>query len=262
MAAINPSYSEFKKIYLGHSVDVDGYPVYNIYQCWDLVSGKYFPYIGGKTISCNKTQYVIDIATERKTNGILDFCIDVGLKEPLQPGDICIWAVGSPSCPLSHIAIYDHDNGQDEVYFLGQNQPYNKVTIQQLSVKGIVGVFRPKIFVKQKPSKPAKKADQILTEGSICESYGFIVEGLRWNKSFKRWEMKNSWVGGWFPTAFVHEVDKKDGRMDNILHIGSGVAFDGPLHIDKVDVKRNTAHIKEFNMDVYSRCLMEIKDGK
>lgn len=256
------SYSAFKNIYLGHSVDVDGFPVYNIYQCWDLVCGKYMPYIGGKIIHCNKTQYVCDIATQRATNGILDFCIDVGLNAEMQPGDICVWAFGSKPCPLSHIAIYDHDNGQDHVFFLGQNQPYAKVTVQEISVSGIIGVFRPKIFVNQKPTKPAKKADQLLTDGSICESYGFIVEALRYNKTKKQWEMKNNWVGGWFPTAFVHEVDKKDGKMDNILHIGSGVAFDGPLTITDINVKRNTAYIKEFGMWVYSRCLMEIKDGK
>lgn len=258
MAAINPSYREFKKTYLGHSVDVDGFPVYNIYQCWDLVSGVYFPYIGGKKISCTKTQYVIDIATDRATNGILDFCIDVGLTEDMQPGDICIWKVGSPDCPLSHIAIYDHDNGQDEVYFLGQNQPYAKVSVQRLSTKGIVAVFRPKIFVNQKPKKPVKKADQILYKGSICESYGFYVEGLRVKNG--RWEMKNSWVGGWFPTAFVHEVDTRDGKMDNILHVGSGVAFDGKLTISDVLPKRGMVKIKEFNMWVYARCLNEIKD--
>lgn len=262
MAAINPTYAEFKKIYLGHSVDVDGYPVYNIYQCWDLVSGVYFPYIGGKTIHCGKTQYVIDIATERETNGILDFCVDIGLTAPMQPGDICIWKVGSPDCPLSHIAIYDHDNGQDDVYFLGQNQPYNKVTIQKLSTKGIVAVFRPKIFVNQKPKKPAKKADQILYKGSICESYGFRVEEIRYNQKKRQWEMKNSWVGGWFPTAFVHEVDKHDGKQDNILHQGSGVAFDGKLTISDVIANRGLVKIKEFNMWVYARCLNEIKDGK
>lgn len=261
MAAINPSYGEFKKTYLGHSVDVDGFPVYNIYQCWDLVSGVYFPYIGGKKISCKLTQYVIDIATERETNGILDFCIDVGLTEEMQPGDICIWKVGSPDCPLSHIAIYDHDNGQNEVYFLGQNQPYVKVSVQKLSTKGIVAVFRPKIFVNQKPKKPVKKADQILHKGSVCESYGFYVEAVRYNQKKRQWEMKNSWVGeNWFPTAFVHEVDKRDGKMDNILHKGSGVAFDGKLTIDDINVKRNTVHIKEFNMWVYARCLNEIKD--
>lgn len=252
------SYAEFKSLYLGKSVDVDGFPSYNIYQCWDLVAGKYFPYVGGKVIHCGKTGYVVDIATQRATNGILDFCVDVGLKETLQPGDICIWQK-CPACPYSHIAIYDHDEGQSKVFFLGQNQPYNYVTVKQIDVSGIVGVFRPKIFVKQKPA-PVKKPDQILTVGSKVQSYGFYVERLRIRN--KRWELYNSWVGGWIPTAHVHEVDARDGRKDNILHVGSGVAFDGTLTVSAINVKKNQAYLKELGYWVYSRCLNEVKDGK
>lgn len=249
------SYSYFKLKYLGKSVDVDGFPVHNKYQCWDLVSGVYFPYIGGKTIHCGQTGYVIDIATQRKTNGILDFCVDVGLKEELQPGDICVWGK-CKECPYSHIAIYDHDDGQNAVFFLGQNQPYNYVNVKKLDVAGIVGVFRPKIFVKIKPVKPA---DQILTVGSKVKSYGFRVERLRYRN--KQWELYNSWVGGWIPTAHVSEVDAKDGKKDNILHMGSGVAFDGTLTVSKIDVKNNRAFLKELGYWVYSRCLNEVKDA-
>ena len=249
------SYSDFKLKYLGKSVDVDGFPVHNKYQCWDLVSGVYFPYIGGKTIHCGQTGYVIDIANQRKTNGILDFCVDVGLKETLQAGDICVWGK-CKECPYSHIAIYDHDDGQNAVFFLGQNQPYNYVNVKKIDVAGIIGVFRPKIFVKIKPVKPA---DQILTVGSKVKSYGFRVERLRYKN--KQWELYNSWVGGWIPTAHVSEVDAKDGKKDNILHMGSGVAFDGTLTVSKIDVKNNRAYLKELGYWVYSRCLNEVKDA-
>lgn len=253
------SYSEFKSMYLGKSVDVDGFPAKNPYQCWDLVSGVYFPYIGGKKISCGGSGYVIEIALKRATNGILDFTVDVGLKEILQPGDICIWG-RCPACPKSHIAIYDHDEGQNAVYFLGQNQPYNKVTIKQIDVSGIIGVFRPKIFINQKPAPVVKKPDQILTKGSKVQSYGFYVERLRYRK--RQWELYNSWVGGWVPTAHVHEVDSRDGKKDNILHIGSGVAFDGTLTVGDINVKSQTAYLKEVGYWVKSRCLNEVKDGK
>ena len=259
MAATNKSYSEFKKLYLGKSVDVDGFPSNNIYQCWDLVSGVYFPYIGGKTIHCGKTGYVIDIATQRKTNGILDFCVDVGLKETLQPGDICVWKKCA-AAPYSHIAIYDHDDGQDKVFFLGQNQPYNYVNVKKIDVAGITAVFRPKIFVNQKPVKPEPKPDQILTVGSKVKSYGFYVERLRYRN--KHWELYNSWVGGWIPTAHVSEVDARDGKKDNILHVSSGVAFDGILTVGAINVKNNQAYLKELGYWVYSRCLNEVKNGK
>ena len=250
------SYADFKATYLGKSVDVDGFPTYNIYQCWDLVSGVYFPYIGGKIIHCGQTGYVVDIANQRKTNGILDFCVDVGLKATLQPGDICIWKKCT-ACPYSHIAIYDHDNGQDKVYFLGQNQPFNKVNIRQIDVSGIVGVFRPKIFVNQ---KPVKKPDQILTVGSKVVSNGFYVERLRYKS--KRWELYNAWAGGWIPTKDVDEVDAHDGKKDNILHIGSGVAFPGTMTVSKVNTKQNIVYLKELGYWVKSRCLIETKEGK
>ena len=253
------SYANFKSMYLGKSVDVDGFPKENPYQCWDLVSGVYFPYIGGKKISCTLTRYVVDIATDRQKNGILDFCVDVGLKEILQPGDICIWGK-CPACPLSHIAIYDHDEGQGAVYFLGQNQPFNRVSIKQIDVSGIVGVFRPKIFINQKPTPSPKKPDQILTVGSKVQSHGFYVQRLRIKNG--HWQMYNDWVGGWIPTAHVHEVDARDGRKDNILHVGSGVAFDGTLTVSAINVKKNQAYLKELGYWVYSRCLNEVKDGK
>ncbi len=163
------SYQEFKDKYLGKHVDVDGFPANQPYQCWDLVCGVYFPYIDGKVIHCRQSGYVKDIANQRDTNGILDFCVDVGLKETLQPGDICIWGVCA-ACPYSHIAIYDHDEGQDKVYFLGQNQPTNYVNIIQLPVSGIIGVFRPKMFVGKKEAaeaKAAKKAGRTAAEGVI-----------------------------------------------------------------------------------------------
>ena len=250
------SYAEFKAKYLNKSVDIDGFPTYNIYQCWDLVSGLYFPYVGGKVIHCGITGYVIDIADQRKTNGILDFCVDVGLSEILQPGDICIWKKCA-ACPSSHIAIFDHDEGQDKVYFLGQNQPYARVNIQKIPVEGIVGVFRPKIFVNQKPT-PVKKADQILTIGSKVTSYGFYVQKLDYVKD----RAYNDWVGGWIPCKHLDEVNAQDGRMDQLLHIGSGVAFHGTMTVTAVNVAQQKVYLKELGYWVKSRCLYEVKDGK
>ena len=253
------SYAEFKERYIGKSVDVDGFPKNNIYQCWDLVSGVYFPYIGGKVIHCGKTGYVIDIATQRKTNGILDFCNDIGLKATLQPGDICVWKKCN-ACPQSHIAIYDHDDGQDKVFFLGQNQPYNFVNIKKIDVSGITAVFRPKIFANQKPVKPEPKPDQILTVGSKVVSNGFYVERLRYKSGM--WQLYNSWAGGWIPTKDVVEVDARDGKKDNILHVSSGVAFPGTYTVSKVDVKNDQVFLKELGYWVKSRCLIETKNGK
>lgn len=251
------SYNEFKKKYLGSRVDVDGFPYQQPYQCWDLVSGVYFPYIGGHKISCTLTRYVPDIAKQKKTNGILNFCDDIGLKTTMQPGDICIWGK-CKACPDGHIAIYDSDEGQNCVYFLGQNQPKASVTIARIPVQGIIGVFRPKIFVNKPVVKPEKKPDQILTKGSKVQSYGFYIQAINYQKDWGY----NDWVGGWFPLAHVVEVDARDGRKDQIVHIGSGVAFKGTLTVSDVDVKNDMVYLKELKYWVKSRCLCEVKEGK
>ena len=254
------SYSDFKKKHLGLRVDLDGFPKNQPFQCWDLAN-KYFLYIGGHKIHCGVTGYVQDIANQRATNGILNFCDDIGLKAEMQPGDIVVWTNRSPHCPYSHIAIYDHDNGQNEIYFLGQNQPYPWVTVQRIPWQGIIGVFRPKIFNhKEVTPAPAKRPDQILTVGSVCTSWGFYVERMRWKNG--GWQMYNSWVGGWIPCKDVDEVDALDGKKDQILHIGSGCAFHGTLTVGAVNVKEDTAYIKELGYWVKCRCLNEIKEGR
>lgn len=251
------SYNEFKKKYLGYRVDVDGFPQNQPYQCWDLVSGVYFPYIGGHKISCTLTRYVPDIAKQKKTNGLLTFCDDIGLHTIMQPGDICIWGK-CKACPDGHIAIYDSDQGQDCVYFLGQNQPSAKVTIARIPVQGIIGVFRPKIFVNKPVPKPEPKPDQILTVGSRVVSHGFYVGTIDYQKD-RFW---NTWVGGWIPCKDVVEVDARDGKKDQILHVGSGVAFPSTYTVSKVDVKNDRVYLKELGYWVKSRCLIETKNGK
>lgn len=254
------SYSNFKASHIGLRIDLDGFPVNQKFQCWDLAN-KYFLYIGGHKIHCGQSGYVKDIANQRATNGILNFCDDIGLKAEMKPGDIVVWTNRSPHCPYSHIAIYDHDNGQNEIYFLGQNQPYPWVTVQRIPWQGIIGVFRPKIFAnKEVTPAPAKRPDQILTVGSVCTSWGFYVERMRWKNG--GWQMYNSWVGGWIPCKDVDEVDKLDGKCDQILHIGSGCAFHGTLTVGAVNVKEDTAYIKELGYWVKCRCLNEIKEGR
>lgn len=143
-------------------------------------------------------------------------------------------------------------------FFLTEHKPPYNIFGQQF-----VGfIYNPYYEApkKEEPKKPVKKADQILTVGSKVTSWGFYVQALR--KQNGQWQMYNSWVGGWIPCAHVHEVDKNDGKKDNILHVGSGVAFDGTLTVSKIDVKNDMAFLKELGYWVYSRCLNEVQDGK
>lgn len=137
------TYQQIKNETLGKKFDLDNFPLNQPYQCWDYVMWVLNKYYGGSVIPCTQTGYVKDIANLRKTNGILKYCDDVGLYTELKPGDICVWG-NCPACPLSHIALYDSDNGPNEVYFLGQNQCGGYVCVHRFDVSGIIGVFRPK----------------------------------------------------------------------------------------------------------------------
>ena len=252
------SYAEFKAKYLGKSVDVDGFPAYQPYQCWDIVSGLYFPYIGGSTIHCGQSGYVKDIANQRATNGILNFTTDIGLKAELQPGDICVWTNWSET-PYSHIALYDSDNGQNCVYFFGQNQAVPYCNIARLGVGGIIGVFRPKIFQKAPSPAPKPAPDQILRVGSKVRSNGFYVERIDYVRDWGY----NSSVGGWFPFRDVDEVDARDGRRDQICHIGSGVAFNkGVMTVTGMRYVGGRWLIKcdKLGYEVLPGCLTEVED--
>ena len=249
------SYNEFKNMYLGKSVDIDH--CYGA-QCWDLASGAYMPYIGGWALHCGLTNYVKDIANQRNTNGILQFCTDIGLQAELQPGDICVWT-NCPACPDSHIAIYDHDDGQNAVYFLGQRQPEAYVTVKRIPVSGIIGVFRPKIFEKGSGHKPMP--DQILSVGSKVKSDTFYVQSIDYARDW----MYNSKVGGWVPCADVDEVDSRDGCMDQIVHVGSGVQFNkGLMTVTGLEKSNGVWIAKCDKLDywVLPDCLIEVEDGR
>lgn len=113
--------------------------------------------------------------------------------------------------------------------------------------------------IKPAPT-PSSYPDQILTVGSKVKSYGFLVEGLK--KKNGEWWMYNSWVGGWFPCADVDEVDSRDGKKDQIVHVGSGVAFPGVYTVTAVNPSLDICYLKELGYWVKCRCVEEVKEGK
>lgn len=143
------TWSEIREATLGKTYDLD--KAYGG-QCWDYVMYVLEEYYHGKRIHCTTSGYVKDIANNRKKNGILNYCTDVGLSATLKPGDICVWGECA-AAPQSHIAIFDHDNGQNKAYFCGQNQAGGqKVTVERIDVSGIIGVFRPKKGLEKETS--------------------------------------------------------------------------------------------------------------
>lgn len=250
------NYNNFRSSVIGKKIDYDGYPPQQPYQCVDLANAEVF-YVGGThRIICSNSGYAKDFAIQKKTNGILDLYDDVGLRAELEPGDLCVWK-NCPECPNSHVAVYDHDNGQNEVYFLGQNQPYPYVTIARIGVSGIIGVFRPKIFADDTPADYKPTADQILTIGSQVVSNVFTIEGVRQRSGV--WYGYSSVVGGWFPLSDVDEVNNEDGKEDQIVHVGSGVKFNkGVMTVTRFN-GGNIVTVNELAYPIDADCLVEVE---
>ena len=138
----------------GKKIDMDG--AYGG-QCWDLYA-HYMKTLGYKYANCTTTGYVKDIWNNRKTNGMLDSCIEVSVNE-LQDGDIAVWG-NCDACPKSHIAIFRKDNGNGTGIFLGQNQSGQYVDQKSFTYTGIIGVFRPKCYIV-KNTCPFKKSGTV-----------------------------------------------------------------------------------------------------
>ena len=166
------NYQSVKNAVIGKNFDIDGW--YGA-QCWDGVFYVAEKYLNGKRCHCGLTGYAKDVALQRQTNGILSWCTDVGLNATLSPGDICVWGNCS-ACPSSHIAFYDHDNGQSDVYFLGQNQGGRNgaFTVAKIPVSGIIAVFRPKAWTQSTQSKPTTTG-QGIPSGWIRQTATFTV---------------------------------------------------------------------------------------
>lgn len=138
----------------GKKIDMDG--AYGG-QCWDLYA-HYMKTLGYKYANCTTTGYVKDIWNNRKTNGMLDSCIEVSVNA-MQDGDIAVWG-NCDACPKSHIAIFRKDNGNGTGIFLGQNQSGQYVDQKSFTYTGIIGVFRPKCYVV-KNTCPFKKSGTV-----------------------------------------------------------------------------------------------------
>lgn len=212
-------WSEIRKATLGKTYDLD--KAYGG-QCWDYVMYVLEKYYGGKRIHCGVSGYVKDIANQRKTNGILNYCTDVGLSATLVPGDICVWGECA-AAPKSHIAIYDHDEGQSKVYFCGQNQKgVQKVTVERIDVSGIIGVFRPK-----KGLEPESTGSET-TKKTVSQLADEVIAG-KWGTGETRKEKLEA--AGYDYEKVQAAVNKKMGvsssastkKPDQVLSVGSVV---------------------------------------
>lgn len=201
-------YYNYRRSVLGKYIDRDG--AYGA-QCWDL----YFDWCeknGFKGANCTSSGYVKDIWLNRKTNGMLNNCIEI---TKLVPGAIVVFKEVPNVTPHSHIAIFDSDvNGQCG-RFLGENQggvngvcnivvfPYSamyetcfipKSMILSENTETIlnyipgdfhreIGIFYPNctIKIRRAPSLKGKDTGLYYTNGMHVQYDGFVKrEGYCW----------------------------------------------------------------------------------
>lgn len=130
---------EFYYSHLGKAYDID-----NSYgtQCVDAFKLFTLEEYGIANYNCTNG-YASGLWFFRKDKPYYEHFIEVSINE-LQNGDWVFWDNGSKDCPDSHVAMFY--NGM----FYSQNQNgIRSFTLTPISMNGVLGVLRPKIFIKQ-----------------------------------------------------------------------------------------------------------------
>lgn len=132
---------EFIDMYNGRSIDMDGVPSEQIYQCVDVWK-KALEIVGYPDPSrpLGGDGYAWEI-WKRKTELGYDTYFDY----PSVPefGDFAIFSKMGET-PDSHVAMFVSDNGNGTAQFFGQNQPYPYCNIKAIETTNILGYLRVK----------------------------------------------------------------------------------------------------------------------
>lgn len=234
-------YAEWKKTVLNKGYDID-----NSYgcQCWDLYA-KWCVDYNVPICHCTRTGYVRDIYEMRKTNGILKYCHEVSVMEP---GDIVIFKVTPGVTPYSHIAFFDHDAGNGQGWFLGQNQgaPGGRTNLVCLPYSATYEyALRPIAYNTASSGKPAVyewDKDAVLEVGDIVKSGSCAITGVY-----------EDYVGVVELDADVHLRDlgeasnSKDGAVDGYLANTKAKVYLKQCEVTAVDAAKNLVKVKGRN---------------
>ena len=129
---------EFYNKHNGRAVDIDGTAGV---QCVDLFKAFTKENYGISNYNCTNG-YASGLWIYRKSKPYYSKFKEVSINS-LQNGDWVFWAKGSRPCPKSHVAMYY--NGK----FFGQNQGQKAAKLINISTSGVLGVLRPKMYVKR-----------------------------------------------------------------------------------------------------------------
>ena len=151
------SYDEWKNATLFNSYDVDNFPAYQPFQCWDYCALLYWQYGlllitkagGGTAADCWNVS--------KNANSKTPFTAIEGAQN-IKKGDMLVWNT-SVILPDGHIGFADEDyNGTNTIRVLGQNQQgIGYVNLHNYSLTGYLGAFRNSKWQNTpKPSKNTK----------------------------------------------------------------------------------------------------------
>lgn len=129
---------DFYNKHNGRAVDIDGTAGI---QCVDLFKAFTKENYGISNYNCTNG-YASGLWIYRKSKPYYSKFKEVSINS-LQNGDWVFWAKGSKPCPKSHVAMYY--NGK----FFGQNQGQKAARLINISTSGVLGVLRPKMYVKK-----------------------------------------------------------------------------------------------------------------
>lgn len=227
---------EFYEKHKNKKIDMDFSPKGDIYQCVDL-----FKAFTKENFNTNDyttgNGYASGLWINRKSKPYYKYFVEAN-KNKMQNGDWVFWGK-SKATPSTHVAMY-YDGK-----FLGQNQNGKKeATLVKISKDGILGVLRPKIYVKNSPNNAQKeKVDQILHKGSKVRFNGtFLVDKI---------DIKNntwcnySLIGGkptkpyhWLPSTPFDNVNGKQiiKPLDKVRNKNTYI-------VQAVDQKTNSAKL-------------------
>ena len=256
------SFQDFIDKTLGKAIDTDGVPTGQPFQCVDWAKYWNECYNGDFQIYCSKTGYAKDWATEKNTNGILNYFKETAINNMI-PGTLVVWG-NCKVAPYSHIGFFIKDNGNGTFRCLQQNAPKPYVTISDITYEGLIGAFIPNQLLEQ-PSPNSKTADQVLYPKSKVRFYGTQIDYI--DKKTDTFT-SNFYTGNGrrnyhlIPLKPFYRVDGNGNYYQNqVVVVGNWLKNDNIYTVKEITSNSAKLNVEGKDVWVFSRCLEEISDN-